>query len=190
MLKINDLKPGIIFLWQGEPFEVIEAKHLHLGRGGAVLQTKIKNLKRGNVLLQNFKPSQTFEEIEVSREKAGFIYSHRGNFWFCNLKNPRERFFLSQEKIGQAKDFLKPNLEVEVIKTKNEILNISLPIKVKLRVVESPPDFLGDTKEGMKVVKVESGAKVKTPFFIKEGDIIYVNTQTGKYLARVKKAKD
>jgi len=189
MLTINDLKPGIVFLWQGELFEVIEAQHLHLGRGGAVLQTKIKNLKRGSYLLQNFKTSQTFKEIEILREKAKFIYSHRGKFWFCSFQNPKERFFLKEEKIGQAKDFLKPSLEIEVIKSENQVLNISLPPTVDLKVIEAPPDFRGDTEGGGKIVKLETGVKIKVPFFIQEEDIIQVNTRSFEYIKRIKKAK-
>jgi len=189
MLSINNLKPGIIFLYQNQPYEVLEARHLHLGRGGSVVQTRIKNLKTGGVLSQNFKPSDNFEETDVSREKVKFLYGNREQYWFSMAENPSKRFFLSENQIGDTRFFLKPNTIVDAIFFNEELLGISLPIKIDLKVVETPPGVKGDRSEsGTKEAMLETGAKVKVPLFVEEGDIVRVNTQTGEYVERVKKS--
>jgi len=190
MLTISDLKPGVVFSFQNQIFEVLEVKHLHLGRQGAILQAKIRNLKTGEVLSQNFKPGQEFEEIEVERVKAKFLYSHRGKFCFVLPQNSKERYIFEEKQLGGIKNFLVPGVEVSLFKKGNEVLNISLPIKVALRVIEAPPDFRGNTQEGSKVVILETGLQVKVPFFIQKGDIVLVNTQTGEYIERLKKADE
>ena len=185
MLSINELKPGIIFLFENQPFEVVEAKHLHLGRGGAILQTKIKNLITGTTVKKNLKPGDTFNEADVSQETAKYIYSHREEYFFSKIKDPSKRFSLKEEKIGQNKNFLKEGTEVNIIKFKDQIINISLPIKVDLKVIEAPPSFRGNTAQGgTKKVVLETKAEIKVPFFIKEGDIIKVNTKKGEYVER------
>ncbi len=186
MFNINDLKPDTIFLLDGQPFEVIEAKHLHIGRGGAILQTKIKNLITGNVIKRNFKPSDTFKEADVSSKKVKYIYNHRGEYFFCDAKDPSQRFSLKEEIIGDSKKFLKQGLEVEMLTFEGKIINIVLPIKVDLKVIQAPPSFKGNTAQGgTKPVVVETGAEIKVPFFIKEGDIIKINTKTGEYVERI-----
>jgi elongation factor P len=190
MLSISDLKPGVIFSFQNQIFEVLEVKHLHLGRQGAVLQAKIRNLRTGEILYQNFKPGQEFGEVEIERVKAKFLYSHRGKFCFVSPQNPKERYIFEEKQLKEVKNFLVPGVEVTLLKKGNEILNISLPIKVALKVLEAPPDFRGNTQEGSKVVTLETGLQIKVPFFIQKDDIILVNTQTGEYIERLKKANE
>ena len=187
MLNISDLRPEVVFALDGQPFEVIEAKHLHLGRGGAILQSKIKNLKTGALIKRNFKPADSFQEVDVSRETIKYIYNHRGQYFFAKPDNPSKRFSLDKTKIGDKKKFLKEGLLLETIEINEEIVDISLPIKTELKVVESPPSFKGDTAQGgTKVVVLETGSEIKVPFFIKEGDIIRVNTRKGEYVERAK----
>lgn len=187
MFNINDLKPGTIFTFNNQPFEVIEAKHLHLARGGALLQTKIKNLKTGAVLKQSFKPSDSFKEADVSRETVKYIYNYRRQYFFCDPKDLSKRFSLPKDKIGDKKNFLKEEMLVETIEFDNEILDIILPIKVNLKVSETPPDFKGNTAQGgTKPAVLETGAEIKVPFFVKNGDTVIVNTQKGEYVERAK----
>ena len=188
MLVASDLKPGIIIIFKDGLFEVLEIKHLHLGRGGAIFQTKIKNLKTGAMLRQNFKPGDNLEEADVSRGTIKYIYSHQGKYCFQKKENPSERIFLDEKQIGESKKFLKKGTEIEAVKYKNEIINIALPIKIDLKVIEAPPNFRGNTSEGgTKTAVLETGCEIKTPFFIKEGDIIKVNTKTGEYVERANK---
>jgi len=185
-LDINEIQKGMIIEFNGQPYEVLEVKHLHLGRGGAVLQTKLKNLIEGNVIEKNFKPSDEIEEAEVEKVKLKFIYSHRGKFVFQKIENS-QRFELQEEVIGEKKDYLKENLEVEGYFFEGKLISISLPPKVDLKVIEAPPGIKGDTKQGgTKTVVLETGKKINVPLFIKAGDIIRVNTEKGEYVERVK----
>ena len=190
MLSINDLQNGINIVYEETPYQVLEVLHLHIGRGGSSIQTKLKNLKTGGVLNRNFKPSDVFEEADTLKQKVKYLYNHRDEYWFAEENNPVNRFKLSQEQIGNAINFLKPNTVVEALKFKGAILNITLPIKMDFKVIEAPPAVRGNTAQGgTKTVIIETGAQINTPLFINEGDIIRVNTQTGEYVERVEKGK-
>ncbi len=188
MLSINDLKNGILIKIDQDPYVVMSVKHLHMGRGGASIQTKIRNLKTGKVYERNFKPADEFEEAEVEKTKSRFLYENRGQYWFDEIDNPKNRFFLKTDEIVESAQFLKQNLEVLAIKFSGEIINIELPIKADYKVIEAPPAIRGDTAQGgTKVVIIEGSAKISVPLFINEGDIIKINTQTGEYVERIEK---
>ena len=188
MLGINDLKKGTIFIIQDDPYEILEADHLKMGRGSAVLQVKIRNLRTKNVLRQTFHPSDSFKEAEVTKEKVKFVYSHRGEHIFSEADNPSNRFSLPDEVVGDKIRFLKPNTEIYAVKFDDEVINIVLPVKVDLKVKDAPPSIRGDTAQGgKKIVSLETGAEVAAPLFIEAGDIIRVNTETGEYAERVSK---
>ena len=185
-LSYSELKKGIKIILDGEPYEIIEASFLFKGRGHSVLQAKLKNLITGNLISKTFHPADTFEEAEISKIEVKFLYSHRDKFFFCETENPTKRFDLTTDQIGEPGKFLKPNQIVEGIIFKNKIINISLPIKINLKVTEAPPGVKGGRAEpGTKIVTLETGAKISVPLFIEEGDIIEVNTETGQYVRRV-----
>lgn len=190
MLTINELKNGIIIMIDGKPHQILEVKHLHMGRGGSSIQTKIKDIKTGQLFSRNFKPADTFVEADVEKKKIVFVYAHRGEYVFTTKENPRERFSLKEEKILEIKKWLKPNTELDAAYLNEELLTASLPIKMGFRVTESPPGRRGDTANaGTKTVTVETGAKISVPLFINEGDVIRINTESGEYVERVEKAK-
>lgn len=207
MLSINDLKPGIIIIYNGQPHEVVEAFFQKRANEEEVVRTKLKNLITGSTVNQNFKDSAKFEKSDVSRESSKFLYSHQGQFWFCRENNPSARFSLSEEQIGENKSFLKPNTLVDVLffddpsaRASNEPqpnssgqakpINIILPIKMDFKVIEAPPSLRGDTSQGgTKEVVIETRIKIKTPLFIEAGDTIRINTRTGEYVERVEKSR-
>ena len=190
MLSINDLQNGINIAYEGTPYQVLEVLHLHIGRGGSSIQTKLKNLKTGGVLNRNFKPSDTFEEADILKQKVKYLYNHREEFWFCEESNQANRFKISRAQLGGATNFLKPNTVIEALKFNGEILNITLPIKMDFKVTEAPPATRGNTAQGgTKTVTIETGAQIVVPLFINESDVIRVNTQTGEYVERVYKGK-
>jgi len=190
MISYTDLTKGILFIIDGEPWEVLESHFLRMQQRKAVVQTKIKNLMTGKIVDRNFQPSEFFEEAEMEKIKSRFLYESRGVFWFDELGNPKNRFSFKKEELGaEAVNFLKPNLEITAFKFKEKIINISLPVKADFKVVEAPPSIRGDTAQGgTKSATIETGAKVSVPLFIGEGDIIKVNTQTGDYVERIEKA--
>lgn len=190
MLSINDLQNGSYVAYEDAPYEVLEVRHLHIGRGGSSIQTKLKNLKTGQVLARNFKPADVFEEADIEKRKVKYLYNHKDEYWFCEEKNPADRFKLSKSQIGNANNFLKPNTIVEALNFNGVILNITLPIKMDFKVTEAPPAIRGNTAQGgIKTVTIETGAQISTPLFINENDAIRVNTQTGEYVGRVEKNK-
>lgn len=190
MLSINDLQSGTHIAYESAPYEVLEVRHLHIGRGSSSIQTKLKNLKTGQVLARNFKPADTFEEADIEKQKVKYLYSHRGEYWFAEAGNQAARFKLSSEQLGDIMRFLKQNTVVEALKFNGEILNITLPIKMDFKVVEAPPAIRGNTAQGgTKTVTIETGAQIVVPLFVSEGDTIRVNTQTGEYVERVEKGK-
>ncbi len=186
MLSYSELKKGVKIILDSEPYEIIEASHLFKGRGHSVLQVKLKNLTTGNLISKTLRPSDIFEEAELSKIEAKFLYQHRDKYFFCETKNPAKRFDLTLKQIGEQGKFLKPNQIIEGIIFENKVINISLPIKINLRVIEAPPGVKGGRAEpGTKIVTLETGAKINVPLFIEEGDIIEVNTQTGEYVRRI-----
>lgn len=188
MLTINDLKNGLIILIDGEPYQVLEAKHLHMGRGGSSIQTRIRNLKTGQVLQRNFKPADAFEEADIEKRKITFVYAHRSEYVFSEAG---KRFSLKEDEVGEIQKWLKPNIEVEAVFLDDKLLSINVPIKIDFRIIETPPGLRGDTAQGgTKIATIETGAKISVPLFINEGDVIRVNTQTGEYAERIEKMKN
>jgi elongation factor P len=189
MIGINDLKNGIIVKINNDPYVVLSVKHLHIGRGASSVQTKIKNLKTGQVLERNFRPADEFEEAEVNKMNSKFLYESKGEYWFNETGKPQNRFSLKRDDLGDEAEFLKPNLDVQAVMFDGKIIAIELPIKVEYKVLEAPPAVKGNTAQGgTKTIVIEGGAKVITPMFINEGDIIRINTTTGEYTERVEKA--
>jgi len=186
MLSYFELRKGVRFILDGEPYEVLEFTQMKKAQGLGVAQTKIRNLITGRVLERNFHQSDTFEEVELKKIEVKFVYSHRGKFCFSEAKNPSKRFELEESQIGEGTGFLKPNQILTGFIFQEKVINVILPIKVQLKVIEAPPGVRGERAQaGTKVVSLETGAKINVPLFIEEGDIIEVNTETGEYTRRI-----
>lgn len=180
MLNHNELRKGVRFLYQNQPYEVIEYNLSFKGRGSSVTQAKIRNLITGNVTSKTFHTSDSFKEVEIEKTSLKFIYKHKDKIVFSKENNER----IELENIETK--FLKPNLEVEGLVFNDEIINIVLPVKVSYKVTEAPPGLKGGRSEsGTKQVTIESGAIVSTPLFVEQGDTIEVNTETGEYTRRI-----
>lgn len=189
MLTINDLKPKSIVLIDEAPFQILEVKHQHIGRGGSSVQTRIKNLLTGQVLSRNFKPADTFEEADVEKRNLTYLYGHRGEYVLAEKEKPSTRYTLGADKLGDAAQWLKPNTVVTALFLAGELLGITLPIKMDLTVTDAPPGLQGDRVSGAtKTVTLETGAQIQTPLFVNEGDVVRVNTETGEYAERVSKS--
>lgn len=186
MLTHSDLRKGMMIILDGEPYEVLEANALKKAQRRPVIQTKIRNLITGNVFNRNFHQGDVFEEAEISKFSAKFIYAHRGKFLFSEEKDQSKRFELNESQIGPQVKFLKAGQEMETEVFEGKIINISIPIKVSLKVIEAPPGIRGDRAQGgNKTVTLETGARIDVPLFIEEGDIVEINTETEQYVRRV-----
>lgn len=188
MLSYTDLTKGTIFVMDGEPYLVMEYAFLRMQQRKPTVQTKLKNLITGKIVAKSFQGSDAFQEAEIERSATTFLYENRGEFWFCEKGNPKNRFKLEKEMISDHAKFLKPNTEITAFKFGERIINIELPVKIDYKVTEAPPSYKGDTATGgSKTVKLENGLQISVPMFINEGDIIRVNTTTGDYAERAEK---
>ncbi|MGC9031561.1 MAG: elongation factor P [Minisyncoccia bacterium] len=186
MFSYLDLKRGTVFLLDGQPYQVIESKQMKKAQDVAVVQTKIRNLITGKVIERNFHKDDIFEEAELEKIEVKFIYSKRGKFYFSKIQDPSQRIELIEEQIGDNAKFLKPGQIVTGLLFEEKMISINLPIKVQLKVIESPLSLKGErAQSGTKMVTLETGAKINVPLFIKEGDIIEINTEKGEYVRRV-----
>lgn len=186
MLSYFDLRKGVQFILDGQPYEVLEFYQMRKAQDVVVAQTKIRNLITGKVLEKSFHKGEGFKEAELEKMEVKFIYSSRGKFCFAERESPKNRFELTEEQIGQGAKFLRSNQTLTGIKFQGKIINVILPIKVNLKVIEAPPGVKGGRAEpGTKTITLETGAKINAPLFIKEGDFIEVNTETGEYVRRI-----
>lgn len=188
MLSHSDFKKGLQFILQRQPYEILETALSFRGRGRSVVRAKIRNLITGNVISRNFHQGEEFEEADIAKINLKFLYAHREQYFFRKTPEAKissERFSLQEEQIGSGVRFLKPKQIIEGLIFKDKVINVSLPIKVQLKVIEAPPGIkAGRSEAGTKQVTLETGAKINVPLFIKEGDIIEVNTQAGEYVRR------
>ncbi|MCL4399993.1 elongation factor P [Patescibacteria group bacterium] len=185
-LSYNELKVGTIFTKDGSPFKVLSSAFVRMQQRKPVMQLKIENLISGKVQEYSAHQNEEFEEAEIDIMPVQFIYENRGEYWFNEKGNPKNRFQLSKEILGNASQFLKPSTELTAYKFNEKIINVELPIKMDLKVTEAPPAIKGNTAQGgNKAVTLETGAKINVPLFIEEGDIIKINTETGEYIERV-----
>ena len=193
MLTHTDLKKGTQFIYENQPWEVLEYLHLKMAQRRPVVQTKIKNLITGAVQEKNFQQGDIFEESGIVKKNIKFLYStaakggaSTGQYFFCEENDPSKRFSFTEDQIGKQAKFFKPNSLVEGIIFNDKIINVLAPIKVQLKIKETPPGVKGDRAQGgTKEAILESGAKIQVPLFIEEGDVIEVNTELEEYVKRV-----
>src|SRR3989344_3113209 len=187
-LGVNQLKQKTFFIYEGQPYVVLETHHLKMQQRRPTVQVKMRNLINAKILERNFAQSDVFEPADVERQKVKYLYSHRDQYWFTNDNDPSKRFELSQDILGDSTKFLKPNTVLDAILFENKIISIELPIKMEFKVTEAPPAIKGNTAQGgVKQVKLETGAYINAPLFINEGDIIRINTENGEYVERADK---
>lgn len=188
MLSISDIKQGTICKIGNDPYEVIWTQHVQMGRGGAILRIKIKNLLDGRVLEKTLKGNETLDSADISRSKINFLYSDGSGYHFMDNET-YEQISFPEEQIGDKKNFLKEGSQVTLVKSDDRPLTINLPIKAKYKITSAPEGVKGDSAQGRvtKTAEIETGYKIQVPLFIKEGEMIVVNTETGEYVERAEK---
>lgn len=184
MLAITDLKNGTKFTFEGDPYVVISYSQSKMGRGGSVVKVKIRNLINGNVLSKTFQGAEKFESADLARRKANFLYNDENQANFMDLEN-YDQFSIPLNQIGEQSAYLKEGTDIDILLFNNTPINIDLPIKMKFMVVEAPPAIKGNSAGAItKKVKIEGGLEIDSPIFIKQGDIIVVDTRDGSYVER------
>ncbi|MDD5098769.1 MAG: elongation factor P [Candidatus Colwellbacteria bacterium] len=190
MISYTELKKGMIILWNNEAYEVVDIAFVRMQQRKAVVQSKIKQLKTGKVVDKTWQASDNIEEPDFEKKDILFLYTNKGEYWFQIPGDPKSRFMVSEDVIGSAAKYLKPNTTVNAFMLEGNPIKINLPVKMDFEVTEAPPALKGNTAQGGdKSATIETGAKVTVPLFINEGDIIRINTETGSYYERVEKSK-
>jgi len=185
MLSLNEIKVGIIVQIADEPYLIIKVDHHKMGRGGAIVKVKIKNLISGNVLDKTFQGNDKVEKATTQMKRSNFMYKDDINVYFMDNDN-YEQFSMEIEQIGNKVNFLKDGTDVDVLYYDDKPVAIHLPIKIELEVISAPPGVKGNSVGNVtKQVELETGVKINVPMFINVGDIIRVNTETGEYAERV-----
>ncbi len=178
------MKSGKNIVWENTPYSILYHEHSKTGRAGAVLRTRIKNLMTGAVLEKTFQGSENVFEADITKSKAQFLYKEGAGYTFMNMDS-YEQFSLSAEALGTSVNYLIEGTEVTILNFNDTPINIELPIKIKLKVVEAPPGIRGNTvSTGGKMVTLETGLRISTPLFVSEGDEVIVNTEKGAYVSR------
>ena len=188
MLNYNEIKPGVAVLVEGEPYVCTWNNIMQKQQRRPVNQTKLRHLIKGNVIEYSFQQSDKLNEAEIEQKPAVFVFhDSRKNEWvFHDANNKSQRFSLTDDMVGEGGQFLKANTEVTTEAFDGNIFHVKLPIKMQLKVKEAPPDVRGNTAQGgSKIVTLETGTTLNVPMFIKEGDILRINTETGEYVERV-----
>lgn len=183
---MTDLKTGVVIDMDGSPFMVVDYQHSKMGRGGAVMRTKLRNLITNALIDTTFKGSDKFEEAPLDRHVCTYLYAEVDRYVFMDCLN-FEQFNLTKSQIGEKASFLKEGCEIQILFYNELPVSVDLPIKVELLVTQAEPGIRGDTAQGgSKPATLETGATITVPLFVKIGDVIRVNTVDGSYVERVK----
>lgn len=186
MLEYNEITLRKYIIFENEPYEVLASHVFRKQQRKPVNATKLRSLINGRIVEHSFHVSDKVEEADIEVKKVKYMYANKGEFWFCDESNPANRYKLEEIVLGVAIKFIKTNSIVDALVFQDKIFGVKLPIKVELKVTEAAHAVKGDTaKGGNKSVTLETGAAITVPMFVKEGDIVRVNTETGEYSERV-----
>jgi elongation factor P len=191
-LDYDEIKPRKFILVDGQPFEILESHVARTQKRKPQNQVRMRNLLNGKVIPGTFHASDTAEEADISKRESLFLFENKGEYWFCDPSDRAKRFQIDTEVIGDAAKFLKDNtlVDTKIFEYEDEerVIGITLPVKMTFVVKDAPPAIKGNTASGGgKLVTLETGAQVTTPFFIEVGEKIIVNTDTGEYVERAPK---
>ena len=185
MVVAGDFKNGITFDMDGSVFQVVEFQHVKPGKGAAFVRTKIKNVITGGVTERTFNPTDKFPTAFIERREMQYLYADGELFYFMDQET-YEQQPISADTLGDALKFVKENEIVKVLSYKGSVFGIEPPFFVELEVTATEPGVKGDTATNVtKPATVETGAEIRVPLFVNEGDIIRIDTRTGEYMARV-----
>ena len=179
-----EFRRGLRIEVDGNPYTIVDFQHVKPGKGGAFVRTKLKHLRLGTVVDRTFRSGEKFELVDFEQKPMQFMYRD-DQFHFMSLET-YEQIALSREEIGDAADYLKEDMELELLYINGAPAGVELPTFAELRVVKTDPGLRGDTASGgSKPATLETGAVVSVPLFINEGDVLKVDTRTGGYIERV-----
>ncbi|MFQ5846412.1 MAG: elongation factor P [Candidatus Methylomirabilales bacterium] len=184
MILSNDLRSGTKIELDGTPYLVVEYQHHKPGKGGAMVRTKLRNLRSGALIDRTFRPDEKLAPAPLEERTAQFLYRQGEHYTFMDVET-YDQFEVTSTQLGDAGAFLKEDMEVTILFYHQEVIGVDLPIAVELTVVETEPGVRGDTVSGgSKPATLETGAVIQVPLFVDVGTRVRVDTRTGTYLGR------
>lgn len=185
-ISTNEFRAGVKILLDGDPYSIVENEMVKPGKGQAFNRVRVRNLKTGRVIERTFKSGESVESADVVEMDMQYLYQD-GEFWHFMVPDSFEQYTAGKAAVGGNAAWLKDGVVCIVTLFNNEPLVVTPPPHIELKVVETDPGLRGDTATGgQKPAKVETGAVVRVPLFINEGEIIRVDTRTGEYISRAK----
>jgi len=186
MYSTPDFRKGLKIELNGEPFAIVEFQHVKPGKGGAFVRTTLKSMISGNVIDRTFRSGEKVDKPDLEEKQMQYLYQSDEEFHFMDTET-YEQLFLTEGQLGDARNYLQENVTVTVLFHNGKPIGVEVPIFVELTVTETEPGVKGDTAAGAtKPATLETGMTVLVPLFVNEGDILKIDTRTGKYMERVR----
>ncbi|PYM35891.1 MAG: elongation factor P [Candidatus Rokuibacteriota bacterium] len=184
LVSTAEFKKGLRIVFDGEPYTIVDFQHVKPGKGGAFIRTKLKHMRSGKVIDNTFRSGEKVELVDFEEKHMQYLYRD-DRYHFMDTES-YEQLSLSPEEVGDARDYLKENTEVDVLYIGGRPVTVELPNFVELAIAKTDPGVRGDTAQGgTKPARLETGASVQVPLFLNEGDVVKIDTRTGEYLGRV-----
>ena len=186
MISAGDFRNGLTVLIEGNIYQILEFQHVKPGKGAAFVRTKLKNIISGGVVEKTFRPTEKFDTAHIDRKDMQYLYSDGELYHFMDVET-FDQIAVDGDTVGDSLKFVKENEMVKVCSHEGNVFSVEPPISVELEVTETEPGVKGNTATNvLKPATVETGAIVKVPIFIEEGEVIKIDTRTGEYLSRSK----
>ena len=183
-ITAGDFRNGKVFEMEGKYYQVVEFQHVKPGKGAAFVRTKYKNVITGSIREDSFNPTAKFDEVAIERKNMEYSYNDGDLYYFMDQET-FDMVPLNRELLGDAFRFVKENMECTIYSYKGKVFNVEPPFFVELQVTKTDPGFAGNTAtNATKPATVETGAEIKVPLFIEQGEMIKIDTRTGEYLSR------
>lgn len=184
-MGLKSIKKGMVILYNDEPSVVLSAEFVRMQQRKPTLKTQLKNLITGKIIPKTFLPAEVdnIEEADIEKKAFDFIYKTREEVCFSSRG---EKICLSVEDLGEQVNYLKKGIQVDIIIFEGKPVSVELPVKISFKVIDAPDAVKGNTVSGgSKIIKLETGLEISAPMFVKEGDNVLINTETGEYDSRV-----
>lgn len=186
-VSTTEFRNGLKIEVDGEPYVIVEFQHVKPGKGGAFVRTKMKSLRTGNVIDRTYRSGEKVDVPELEEKTMQYLYAADKDRVFMDTSS-YEQISMNEQQLGESINYLKENMEIKVLYYKGNAINIDVPMFVELAIANTEPGVRGDTASGgSKPATLETGAVVKVPFYLNEGDVVKIDTRTGTFIERVKK---
>jgi elongation factor P len=184
MIDSGELRKGLTIELEEKLYQVLDYQHIKIGRGSAMVRLRLRDIRGGHTIERTFQASEKFTRARLDSRTMQYLYNDGDSYYFMD-EETFEQTPLNAEQLGDALNYLKEGMSLEVSSYKGKLVGVELPVAVELEVVETGPGFKGDTATaGNKPAKLETGITIQVPLFINNGDVIKVDTRSGEYLER------